>query len=77
MEYDEDLPDAEEDAPEGVKLRLRHPQDQKGELKVLGGSNADEWNNRLNNLVVGALPIAALKSKSPKRPWPSLTARWI
>jgi len=35
----------------------------KGELKPLGGSKADEWNNRLNNLVVGALPIAALRNK--------------
>jgi hypothetical protein len=35
----------------------------KGELKPLGGSKADEWNNRLNNLMVNALPIVASKDK--------------
>src|SRR5262245_11593680 len=29
----------------------------KGEWKVLGGSNRDQWNERLSNLVIRALPI--------------------
>jgi hypothetical protein len=29
----------------------------KGEFKILGGSRSDDWNLRLSNLVVGALPI--------------------
>jgi len=31
--------------------------DPKGEFKILGGSRSDDWNLRLSNLVVGALPI--------------------
>ena len=49
--------------PEAIKLRLLKPHDPKGELKLLGGSQMDEWNNRLNNLVVSALPIAASNDK--------------
>jgi hypothetical protein len=49
--------------PEAIKLRLLNPHDPKGELKLLGGSQMDEWNNRLNNLVVSALPIAASNDK--------------
>jgi hypothetical protein len=29
----------------------------KGEFKILGGSRSDDWNLRLSNLLVGALPI--------------------
>jgi hypothetical protein len=34
-----------------------------GNRKVLGGSKADEWNDRLNNLTVNALPIAHSREK--------------
>lgn len=33
-----------------------------GNRKVLGGGKADEWNDRLSNLTVNALPIAHSKS---------------
>jgi hypothetical protein len=29
----------------------------KGERKQLGGSNFDEWNDRLSNLVASAVPV--------------------
>jgi hypothetical protein len=38
----------------------------KGELKKLGGSQADVWNLRLTNLVIGALPIDQSNSDSAK-----------
>jgi hypothetical protein len=38
----------------------------KGELKKLGGSQADVWNLRLTNLVIGALPIDQSSSDSAK-----------
>jgi hypothetical protein len=44
-------------------IRLTLNGELKGELKPLGGSKADEWNNRLNSLVVSALPIVALKDR--------------
>jgi hypothetical protein len=34
-----------------------------GKFKLLGGSQADQWNNRLNNLTLNALPIAHSKNK--------------
>ena len=44
-------------------IRLTFNGELKGELKPLGGSEADEWNNRLNSLLVSALPIVALKDR--------------
>jgi hypothetical protein len=44
-------------------IRLTLNGELKGELKPLGGSKSDEWNNRLNSLVVSALPIVALKDR--------------
>jgi hypothetical protein len=38
----------------------------KGELKKLGGSQADVWNLRLTNLVIGALPIDQSNSDTAK-----------
>jgi hypothetical protein len=38
----------------------------KGELKRLGGSQADVWNLRLTNLVIGALPIDQSNSDTAK-----------
>jgi len=29
----------------------------KGEWKALGGSDRDQWNERLSKLVIGALPV--------------------
>jgi hypothetical protein len=45
-----------------VTLRL-DPNNPEGEFKSLGGSKADEWNNRLNSLTVNALPIAHSKNE--------------
>ena len=45
-----------------IKLRL-DPNKPEGNLKSLGGSSADEWNNRLSNLTVSALPIGHSKDK--------------
>jgi hypothetical protein len=39
------------------------PDAKEGHLKPLGGGKADEWNRRLNDLTVNALPIAHSKNK--------------
>jgi hypothetical protein len=39
------------------------PDAKEGHLKPLGGGNADEWNRRLNDLTINALPIAHSKNK--------------
>ena len=36
----------------------------KGEWKVLGGGDRDEWNQRLSRLVVNALPVDLRNTKS-------------
>jgi hypothetical protein len=46
---------------ESIRLTLNG--EPKGELKRLGGGKSDEWNNRLNSLVVSALPTVALKDR--------------
>lgn len=46
-----------------VKLSL-DPNKPEGNRKVLGGGKADEWNDRLSNLTINALPIAYSK-KTP------------
>jgi hypothetical protein len=45
-----------------IKLRL-DPNKPEGNRKSLGGGNADEWNDRLSNLTVSALPMAHSKNK--------------
>jgi hypothetical protein len=45
-----------------IQLRF-DPNKPEGKLKSLGGGKADEWNNRLSNLTIGALPIAYSKDK--------------
>ena len=44
-----------------IKLRL-DPNKPEGNRKSLGGGKADEWNDRLSNLTVSALPIAHSKN---------------
>jgi len=39
------------------------PDAKEGHLRPLGGGNADEWNRRLNDLTINALPIAHSKNK--------------
>ena len=34
------------------------PNSSKGDFKLLGGGQADEWNRRINDLTINALPIA-------------------
>ena len=46
-----------------IKMSL-DPNKPEGNRKLLGGCKADEWNDRLSNLTVNALPIAY--SKSPQ-----------
>jgi hypothetical protein len=43
-----------------TKLRL-DPNKPEGKFKLLGGSQADQWNNRLNSQTLNALPIAHSK----------------
>jgi hypothetical protein len=43
--------------PKDIKLKF-NPDRKEGNLKPLGGSKADEWNCRLSDLTVNALPIA-------------------
>jgi hypothetical protein len=45
-----------------IKLRL-DANKREGKFKLLGGSQADQWNNRLNSLTLNALPIAHSKNK--------------
>jgi hypothetical protein len=44
-----------------IKLRL-DPNKPKGNRKSLGGGKADEWNDRLSNLTLSALPTAHSKN---------------
>jgi len=44
-----------------IKLRL-DPNASTGKFKQLGGGQADEWNERLNSLMVNALPMAHSKN---------------
>src|SRR3954465_13267670 len=46
-----------------IQLRF-DPSRPEGTLKSLGGGKADEWNNRLSNLTINALPIAYSKDKT-------------
>jgi hypothetical protein len=57
-----------------VKMSL-DPNKPEGNRKMLGGSKADEWNDRLSNLTANALPIAYSKDTQSvtERAWPSLT----
>src|SRR3954452_24990810 len=45
-----------------IQLRF-DPSRPEGKLKSLGGGKADEWNNRLSNLTINALPIAYSENK--------------
>jgi hypothetical protein len=47
--------------PKDIKLTF-DPNRPEGNLKPLGGSKADEWNRRLSDLAVNALPIAHSKN---------------
>src|SRR5882724_636458 len=48
--------------PRTINLMLT-PDPKQSSLKPLGGGNADEWNRRLNDLTINALPIAHSKNK--------------
>lgn len=48
--------------PRTINLMLQSDLKQ-SKLKPLGGGNAEEWNRRLNDLTVNALPIAHSKNK--------------
>ena len=48
--------------PQNINLMLK-PDAKEGKLKPLGGGDADEWNRRLNDLTINALPIAHSKNK--------------
>jgi hypothetical protein len=48
--------------PQTINLMLK-PDAKESSLKPLGGGNADEWNRRLNDLTVNALPIAHSKNR--------------
>jgi hypothetical protein len=45
-----------------IKMRL-DPNKPEGKLKLLGGGKMDEWNKRLSDITVGALPIAHSKCR--------------
>jgi hypothetical protein len=49
--------------PKTINLMLQ-PDPKESNLKPLGGGNADEWNRRLNDLTINALPIAHSKNKA-------------
>jgi hypothetical protein len=48
--------------PQTINLMLK-PDAKESKLKPLGGGDADEWNRRLNDLTINALPIAHSKNK--------------
>src|SRR3954451_18365120 len=45
-----------------IQLKL-HPNKPDSQFKVLGGGKTDEWNKRLSDITVNALPIAHSKNK--------------
>ena len=45
-----------------IKVRL-DPNKPDGKFKLLGGGKMDEWNKRLSDITVNALPIAHSKNK--------------
>src|SRR3954471_22882451 len=47
-----------------ILVRRLDPNRPEGNLKSLGGGKADEWNNRLSNLTIGALAVAQSKDKN-------------
>ena len=49
------------DEKQAIKLSL-DPNKPEGNRKSLGGGKADEWNDRLSNLTISALPIAHSKN---------------
>ncbi len=57
-----------------IQLKL-DPNKPESKFKLLGGGKMDEWNKRLSDITVNALPIAHSKTKmpSPRHLWPSLT----
>jgi hypothetical protein len=46
----------------GVRIEIDHTP--KGEWKVLGGGDRDQWNERLSSLVVSALPLDLKNAKA-------------
>lgn len=50
------------DNPDAIKIRL-DPNKAEGKRKLIGGGKADEWNDRLSDLTINALPIAHSKNK--------------
>jgi hypothetical protein len=48
---------------EAINLRL-DPNKPEGQFKFLGGGKMDEWNKRLSDVTVNALPIAHSKNKA-------------
>jgi hypothetical protein len=47
--------------PRTINLMLT-PDAKESHLKQLGGGNADQWNRRLNDLTINALPVAHSKN---------------
>jgi len=45
------------ESPEKPGVKIEIDRTPKGEWKVLGGGDRDQWNERLSRLVVGALPV--------------------
>jgi hypothetical protein len=46
----------------GVRIEIHAAP--KGEWKALGGSDRDQWNERLSDLVIGAVPVNQNNAKA-------------
>jgi hypothetical protein len=46
-----------------IQLKMPDPNKPESKFKLLGGGKMDEWNNRLSDITVNALPIAHSKNK--------------
>ena len=48
-------------------LQAKHPSEPKGELRRIGGSNSDDWNNRIANETINALWLKHLDGEMRQR----------
>ena len=48
-------------------LQAKHPSEQKGELRRIGGSNSDNWNNRIANETINTLWLKHLDDETRHR----------
>jgi hypothetical protein len=58
---------ADDDLKKPEVLQAKHPSEQKGELRRIGGSNSDDWNNRIANETINTLWLKHLDEETRHR----------